>query len=272
MSKKAIHEQIAVLTEKISYLNEKISNENKLHPVELDLLNGYVRELNQLVIQLQAEKIELPKSESSVIIKEEKIESTKEFPVTEVSDKKPEQKKEPETKKTPEPERIVQQQPETPEPVLTEDIILPEPETVEQVEVIVEEVKPLMEAVKHELEEEVIIKRKATTTTVKEKQKEAVSLNERFKKDSNALADKLNVSQKKSLKDLFGLNERYTFISGLFGGSTEQFNKVMQELGKCASRDEAEKYLDEVKSKYSWGEKQQETAEKFTDSVLNTLN
>ncbi len=57
--KNQIHYDIAELLEKIAHLNIKLASTTKIHPVELDLLRNYVRELDKLADALPV--LQLPK-------------------------------------------------------------------------------------------------------------------------------------------------------------------------------------------------------------------
>ncbi len=245
MDRKAIHAQIATLSDKINYLNERLSEEKNLHPVEVDLLNGYARELQGLI-----ERLGEVKPEFTVLKNEEpKAEETPE-PVAEprrierAAEKKPDLDVKPRQliPEKKEPVKI----PDDPESFLEEEKIIP--------------------PVKIQTAETTSIKKKAVD---KAQEKEQVSLNERFKKETTAIADKLK-GKKKSLKDLFDLNERFAIIENLFGGSAEQFNRAVQDLGKCATREEAENYIKTVETKFAWNEKP-DLAKRFSGQVLEMI-
>lgn len=244
-----IHAQIAAISDKIHYLNGRLSEEKNLHPVEVDLLSGYARELQMLI-----ENLGNVKPEFTVLKKEEPkpdmpVEENNE-PVVELRTKEADVEKKPEVELKP---RVLIS--ERKEPVqITEDP-----------EALLEEEKKTPE-VKMQPAETVAKKNSAAK---KEAEKEQVSLNERFKKETTALADKLK-GKKKSLKDSFDLNERYAFIENLFGGSAEQFNRALQDLGKCATREVAEQYIRNVEVKFSWNEKP-DLAKRFSGQVLKMI-
>ncbi|CAN5280833.1 hypothetical protein BH09BAC1_BH09BAC1_23840 [soil metagenome] len=58
-SKDQIHYDIAELLEKIAHLNIKLASAEKIHPVELDLLRSYLRELDKLADSMPL--MQLPK-------------------------------------------------------------------------------------------------------------------------------------------------------------------------------------------------------------------
>jgi len=52
MDRTDVHQQIRELSDKINHLNENLFNSRKIHPVEIDLIKLYVRELTAMVDQL----------------------------------------------------------------------------------------------------------------------------------------------------------------------------------------------------------------------------
>lgn len=249
MDRKAIHEQIATLSDKITFLNERLSDEKNLHPVEVDLLNGYARELQGLIESLGKVKPEFTvlKNEEPKIVPqaEEKTE-----PVAELRRIEPAIEKKPEVELKP--RQLI---PEKKEPVNIPD----DPES------FLEEEK-IIPSLKIQPAEEIVAKKK---NIGKAEEKEPVSLNERFKKETTAIADKLK-GKKKSLKDSFDLNERFAIIENLFGGSAEQFNRALQDLGKCSTREEAENYIKNVEVKFTWNDKP-DLAKRFSGQVLEMI-
>lgn len=250
MDRNAIHAQVATLSDKINYLNERLSEEKNLHPVEVDLLSGYARELQVLI-----ESLANVKPEFTVLKKEEPKKDTQQEEKTEpvVEMRKIES---PATTKKPEidlkPRQLIPEKkqseivPDDPEAFLEEEKKTP----------VVQMPPPPEPAAKKKPAEQA-------------QEKEQLSLNERFKKETTALADKLK-GKKKNLKDSFDLNERYAFIENLFGGSADQFNRALQDLGKCATRAEAEQYIKNVEVKFSWSEKP-ELAKRFSGQVLELI-
>lgn len=250
MDRTAIHAQIAALSDKIHYLNERLSEEKNLHPVEVDLLSGYTRELQTLIESLGNVKPEFtvlkkeePQRETLVEDKKEPAKELRKIEAAEV--KKPEVELKPRVL-TPE-KKETEKIPDDPEAFLEEEKKSP----------IVHMPPPA----------ESVVKKKSAEKPRDDK--EQLSLNERFKKETTALADKLK-GKKKSLKDSFDLNERYAFIENLFGGSAEQFNRALQDLGKCATREEAEQYIKNVETKFSWSEKPV-LAKRFSGQVLELI-
>ncbi|HXH18193.1 MAG TPA: hypothetical protein VNJ07_03830, partial [Chitinophagales bacterium] len=136
-------------------------------------------------------------------------------------------------------------------------------------EAAIEAKQAVVENLSNGAAEEIVFRKKSSHQPDSDSKK-AVSLNEKFRKDAKALADKLHVSKSKTIKDLFDLNERYSFIQNLFGGSSDQFKKAMNDLSKCSSRQEAEVYIKNIEEKYLW-KNQEKLAVRFTERVLKIL-
>lgn len=238
MDRNSIHQQIALLADKISFLNGKLRQEPWLHPVEVDLLHGYARELSSMMEQLDKTTARL----------------TGEAPA--------------------EPEKISVQ---------------PAVKTETEIKTLLEKAEtdtPVPEAVRQPLAatapshetlsasqpaEETVIKKRTVMRNVTAKQGKTVSLNEKLRKETTPLAERLKSVKKKSIKELFDLNERYKFVQELFGGSSEQFNKVLHDLGKLTTREEAHLYLKEIEMKNCWQGKEAFSA-RFTERVLAFLS
>jgi hypothetical protein len=80
-------------------------------------------------------------------------------------------------------------------------------------------------------------------------------------------------AQKKSLNDKLqgdiqiGLNDRIAFVKNLFGGSQEDFNRVVSQLNSFKTLKEAKKFINKiVKPDYDWTDKE-EVEERFMSIV-----
>ena len=80
-------------------------------------------------------------------------------------------------------------------------------------------------------------------------------------------------AQKKSLNDKLqgdiqiGLNDRIAFVKNLFGGSQEDFNRVVSQLNSFKTRKEAKKFINKmVKPDYDWTDKE-EVEQRFMSVV-----
>ena len=85
--------------------------------------------------------------------------------------------------------------------------------------------------------------------------------------------DLFDNAQKKSLNDKLqgdiqiGLNDRIAFVKNLFGGSQEDFNRVVSQLNSFKTQKEAKKFINKmVKPDYDWTDKE-EVEERFMSIV-----
>ena len=89
----------------------------------------------------------------------------------------------------------------------------------------------------------------------------ATSLNDRFKKDSYELADILKKERKERLRDIFDLNERYTFIRELFDNNPVSFDQTLKDLESC---NDAEEVLDYMEQNFMDKISEEEKSDHFT--------
>ncbi len=80
---------------------------------------------------------------------------------------------------------------------------------------------------------------------------------------ADVVADLFENAPKKSLNDKLqgdiqiGLNDRITFVKNLFGGSQEDFNRVVSQLNSFKTEKEAKKFINKmVKPDYDWTDKE----------------
>ncbi|GIV35121.1 MAG: hypothetical protein KatS3mg031_2656 [Chitinophagales bacterium] len=246
MDRTVIHQEIRILIDKIAFLNERLSEEKYLHPVEADLLDSYVRELQTLIDKIKAHR--------SVREDEESVASTAKH-------------------ETEMPTSSSAGRGENEEIKMHQHILDHIPD-IQQVDELTQDSEDADTAGKAEQPHTLSAKsfqQGAGKKEEKEAAKKSVSLNERFRKDTTDLASRLSTARKKNLKNLFDVNQRYSFITGLFGGSTEQFNKALHELAKCASREEAEAYIRKAELEFAWNEKN-ELAARFKNEVLQAIS
>ena len=78
------------------------------------------------------------------------------------------------------------------------------------------------------------------------------------------VSDLFENAQKKSLNDKLqgdiqiGLNDRIAFVKNLFGGSQEDFNRVVYQLNSFKTLKEAKKFINKiVKPDYDWTDKEE---------------
>jgi hypothetical protein len=235
MERNDIHAQITTLAGKIRHLNELLANESSLHPVELELMHWYAREIKSRIEQLAAFKSD-PEAENG------------------------------EAQAAPAPVAAAPAEP-VDEPVVEPPAVA---EAEEKTEAVLDDENETAGHMAVQVVEEITVTKETTIARKAGNEKKSVSLNEKLKKDFTVLSDKLKTTKKKNIKELFEVNERYKFIEELFGGSAEQFNKALNDLGKIKSRSEAERCIDNIRSKYGW-EKKQALAERFTGQVIGFL-
>ena len=90
---------------------------------------------------------------------------------------------------------------------------------------------------------------------------------------ADVVLDLFDNAQKKSLNDKLqgdiqiGLNDRIAFVKNLFGGSQEDFNRVVSQLNSFKTQKEAKKFINKmVKPDYDWTDKE-EVEERFMSIV-----
>jgi hypothetical protein len=90
---------------------------------------------------------------------------------------------------------------------------------------------------------------------------------------ADVVSDLFENAQKKSLNDKLqgdiqiGLNDRIAFVKNLFGGSQEDFNRVVSQLNSFKTQKEAKKFIIKlVKPDYDWTDKE-EVEERFMSIV-----
>ena len=80
--------------------------------------------------------------------------------------------------------------------------------------------------------------------------KKVVSLNETLQKEQTTLVDELTKKVEKidNLKTGLSLNQKFMFVNELYGGSSEEFELVIDKLDQCQNYHEAMKQLDSLSS------------------------
>ena len=81
---------------------------------------------------------------------------------------------------------------------------------------------------------------------------------------ADVVADLFENAPKKSLNDKIrndiqiGLNDRIAFVKNLFGGSQEDFNRVVSQLNSFKTEKEAKKFINKmVKPDYNWADNEE---------------
>ena len=92
-----------------------------------------------------------------------------------------------------------------------------------------------------------------TTLSLEDELKDTISV--------DVVADLFDNAPKKSLNDKIrddiqiGLNDRIAFVKNLFGGSQEDFNRVVSQLNSFKTEKEAKKFINKmVKPDYNWSD------------------
>lgn len=170
MEKQELHEHIADMLERIAHLNKNLSVAKKILPVEIDLLKGYMSELDKSFDALINIVPDTPKEivEDAITtesVQEVEVETTVETIEDSVEEPSTIQEKVGEEPDLEVAETEIEEEPEVEAPVLVEvEEPEPEPEVVEQVSEAVEEaiVEPELEV--SEPEEEELVQPEDITT------------------------------------------------------------------------------------------------------------
>ena len=103
------------------------------------------------------------------------------------------------------------------------------------------------------------------TATLEEELQDTISVDE--------MASLFDTPSPKSLNDKLstniqiGLNDRIAFVKNLFGGSQEDFNRVVSQLNTYTTEKEAKKFINKmVKPDYNWSE-QEELETRFMEII-----
>ncbi|MBX7142474.1 MAG: hypothetical protein K1X63_15480 [Chitinophagales bacterium] len=94
---------------------------------------------------------------------------------------------------------------------------------------------------------------------------EKSSVNDRFKKQTPEVADKLRQTPIKDLKAYIGLNKRFAFIETLFNDREQEYEDALTRVNNFKSYEEAVNYLrGDVLPKYEWNDEEPLVNEFFT--------
>jgi hypothetical protein len=134
--------------------------------------------------------------------------------------------------------------------------LTPEPPMAEEPETAVVEVRK-------EVKEET----KIAPVAPLEKANGSASVNDKFSgQNKKTLADKLNKSPIKNLKEHIGINQKFLFINDLFKGENEVYNAAVNQLNAFENYQKAQDYLNIIKVQLEWDEEHPSTI-KFLDYV-----
>jgi len=111
------------------------------------------------------------------------------------------------------------------------------------------------ELIEHE-PETVEVSEEETMLTLEDELKDTIA--------ADVVADLFENAPKKSLNDKIrndiqiGLNDRIAFVKNLFGGSQEDFNRVVSQLNSFKTEKEAKKFINKmVKPDYNWADNEE---------------
>ncbi len=173
------------------------------------------------------------------------------------------------------------------EPVIEKikDLVAQMPEQSQKVDQLLEEILPKKHYQKNDLEEFASNYQEMPVFERKQQHQSGTSSNQLQEKepskgapppsDKKKLINDLGMSEKpKSINDSvstgvqIGLNDRLAFIQHLFGGSAEDYNRVLSQLSTFSSYDEAETFIKgKVKPEYNYWLHKEEYANRFMAAV-----
>jgi len=91
------------------------------------------------------------------------------------------------------------------------------------------------------------------------------SVNERFKKQSLEIADKLKQTPIKDLKAYIGLNKRFAFIETLFNDRENEYEAAVEKVNNFKSYEEAVNFIrSEILPRFEWSDDESLVNEFFT--------
>ena len=161
------------------------------------------------------------------------------------------------------------------------------PEETQQIDAILEEVLPQEKYVKNDLEEFAANYQQTPTFERKEPAKgidvledevsETFPLSQEIK--TQATNTESTSSSPRSLNDKLhpglniGLNDKLAFIQHLFDGKTEDYTRVLSQIGTMKSYDEATDFIKgRIKPEYNYWLKKDEYSERFMNIVEKSFN
>ncbi len=85
------------------------------------------------------------------------------------------------------------------------------------------------------------------------------SINDMFSREGKEdLGSKFQFQNRKNLREMIDLSERYVFTKELFGGDADYYDKAIRQLNQYETLEEAQAYMNnELHSKYKWTGKEQ---------------
>lgn len=223
------------ILKKLEEIHQKVNANEQLSQLELDILKDNIRDLYSKVLEWEP-ITNIPESEQA----------------PEMHVVQPEEP-EPLTPK-PEPEPSIAETPKIEEP----DIIPSYEETVQPPEVEPEVPEPI--SAPQTVEKEIEVEKEDIPQSTQESQSTQPE-----KKDHNIVAEKLESGQEDNtiagrwnrnpisdLKSAIGLNDKFSFIHGLFKGKVDAYNEAIEKLNTSSGIDAARQYFEFLSNEYSW--------------------
>jgi hypothetical protein len=124
-------------------------------------------------------------------------------------------------------------------------------ETPEEIDLFAPTTPPVIE-VKQQESQEIV---EPVTTPVKEDKEELEdsSINKNYHNQfSNSIASRMELQPIKNIAGHISLNQRFTFISNLFGNNAEAYNQQIAELDQFPNDAAAKQRLIQLKDQYQW--------------------
>jgi hypothetical protein len=229
----------------------KPAEEVVVHNLE-DVVEEVQEELEELVEEPEEEVVLADPENVDTVEATTEPEAPTEEALKEVSEEKPEEVvEEPVAELEEEPATIELDLDVKPLKEVPEAAIETKEDSVTEPEEAKEEEEPLIEVI---AEPEPIEEKKAPS--LDDELKDTISV--------DVVADLFENATKKSLNDKLhgdiqiGLNDRIAFVKNLFGGSQEDFNRVVSQLNTFKTEKEAKKFLNKmVKPDYNWSDKEE---------------
>jgi len=72
--------------------------------------------------------------------------------------------------------------------------------------------------------------------------------------DDNSLGNRMQKSQITDLKSAIGINDKFLFINELFKGDLACYNRAVEELNSCQTKQEAVEKINQMRNQFNWPE------------------
>lgn len=251
-------------------------NSDKLHTLDVELLQEKTRKLYDKLIDLKASTDKKPKIPAVREVKEEKLSE----PEVTIEDTLLEEKVEPKAVEEHVTSEEVAKEPlakdkqkqdslqnEIEEKAVEQEIpevIFEEPETVEpeiQPEEIVEEKmeveKPIPVAANNPTEKESVSEKRAVVKSTIDLFSDTAekTIADKFgNSNDSSIAKRMQQSQIEDLRQAIGINEKFLFINGLFNGDLSRYNKAIDEFNELTTAEGVNTHFLELKIQNQWSD------------------